>query len=52
MRSSYETKTGQRGLVYFAQLGQLENFPYWCLNKDEGVGEDGGEKEEICRLAN
>jgi len=51
VRSSYQTKTGQRGLVYFADLGHLDHFPYRCLNKDEGVGEDGGEKEEILQIS-
>jgi tellurite resistance protein TerA len=50
LAAAYQTKTGQRGLVYFAQLGQLENFPYLSLNKDEGVGEEGGENEEILQI--
>ncbi len=50
LAAAYQTKAGQRGLVYFADLGHLDHFPYLCLNKDEGVGEDGGEKEEILQI--
>ena len=32
LAAAYQTKTGQRGLVYFADLGHLDNFPYLCLN--------------------
>lgn len=49
----YETKDGKQGIVYFGDLGNLNAFPYMSLNKDEGVGDKGGNNEEtmqICRL--
>ncbi|MFK5970749.1 MAG: hypothetical protein QM487_11610 [Candidatus Marithrix sp.] len=48
----YESKTNQRGLIYFGQLGSLDTFPYICLNKDEGVGDTKGHKEEVLNINN
>jgi uncharacterized protein involved in tellurium resistance len=47
LAAAYESKEGQRGLIYFGQLGRLDVFPYICLNKDEGVGDSGGYNEEV-----
>ncbi len=47
----YETKTQQQGIVYFGDLGNLNAFPYLNLNKDEGVGDKGGNNEEIMRIS-
>jgi len=48
----YESKTNQRGLIYFGQLGSLDTFPYICLNRDEGVGDSEGQKEEVLNINN
>ena len=33
----YESKEGQRGLIYFGDLGTENSFPYISLNKDSGI---------------
>lgn len=48
----YESKTGQQGLVYFGELGDLNAFPFMQLSGDEGVGDTGGDNEETMRIAN
>ncbi|EDN68168.1 hypothetical protein BGP_1158 [Beggiatoa sp. PS] len=52
LAAAYESKEGQRGLIYFGQLGCLDVFPYICLNKDEGVGDSGGYNEEVLVINN
>jgi tellurite resistance protein TerA len=47
----YENKEGKPGLVYFGELGDLNAFPFMQLSGDEGVGDKGGENEEIMRIA-
>ena len=47
----YQTKTGKHGIVYFGDLGNLNAFPYISLNKDEGVGDQGGNNEEIMHIS-
>lgn len=47
----YETKKLEQGIVYFGDLGNLEQFPYISLNKDEGRGDTGGDKEEIMQIS-
>ena len=42
----YESKEGQRGLIYFGDLGKKDSFPYIYLNKDAGVDNKGGNKAE------
>ncbi len=46
----YEDKNGKQGLVYFGELGDLNNFPYMQLSGDEGVGDKGGDNEETMRI--
>ena len=48
---AYQTKAGKPGLVYFGDLGSLNTFPYINLNKDEGVGDTGGNNEEILQIS-
>lgn len=50
LAAAYEDKTGKLGLVYFGELGDLNAYPYMQLSGDEGVGDSGGEKEEIMRI--
>ena len=52
LAAAYEDKTGKQGLVYFGSLGDLNEFPFIQLSKDEGVGDQGGENEEIMRITN
>jgi tellurite resistance protein TerA len=47
----YQTKEGKQGIVYFGDLGNLNAFPYINLNKDEGVGDKGGNNEEVMRIS-
>lgn len=47
---AYEDKSGKHGLIYFGELGDLNAFPFMQLSGDEGVGDSGGEKEEIMRI--
>ena len=46
----YETKEGKHGIVYFGDLGDMNNFPYMQLSGDEGVGDKGGDNEETMRI--
>ncbi|MBF0227254.1 MAG: hypothetical protein HQK76_17550 [Desulfobacterales bacterium] len=46
----YEDKKGKEGIIYFGDLGDLNNFPYMQLSGDEGVGDKGGENEETLRI--
>jgi tellurite resistance protein TerA len=50
LAAAYEDKTGKKGLVYFGELGDLNAFPYMQLSGDEGVGDKGGNNEEIMRI--
>jgi tellurite resistance protein TerA len=47
----YKTKNDVAGLIYFGDLGDLKNFPFMALNKDEGVGDSAGNKEEVLTIA-
>ncbi|OQX24687.1 MAG: hypothetical protein BWK80_19445 [Desulfobacteraceae bacterium IS3] len=51
LAAAYENKEGKPGLVYFGELGDLNAFPFMQLSGDEGVGDKGGENEEIMRIA-
>jgi tellurite resistance protein TerA len=42
----YETKTGNLGIVYYADTGDLNTSPYMLLSDDEGVGDMGGDNQE------
>jgi tellurite resistance protein TerA len=46
----YEAKDGKQGLIYFGELGDMNEFPYMQLSKDEGVGDKGGDNEETMRI--
>lgn len=46
----YEDKNGKQGIVYFGEMGDLNNFPYMQLSGDEGVGDTGGDNEESLRI--
>lgn len=46
----YETKADKKGIVYFGDMGDLNNFPYMQLSGDEGVGDTGGDNEEVMRI--
>lgn len=47
----YKTKNGVAGLVYFGDMGDLKNFPFMALDKDEGVGDSAGSKREVLTIA-
>ncbi len=50
LAAAYEDKNGKQGLVYFGELGDLNNFPHMQLSGDEGVGDSGGDNEETMRI--
>lgn len=50
LAAAYETKDGRKGMVYFGELGNLNDFPYMQLSGDEGVGDTGGENQEDMRV--
>ncbi|MBF0345382.1 MAG: stress response protein [Nitrospirae bacterium] len=51
----YKTKDGRKGGIFTDQLGgslgSLNDFPYIQHTGDEGVGEAGGDKQEVLRIA-
>lgn len=46
----YETKSGEQGLCYFGNMGDLNAMPYMKLSGDEGVGDTGGDNKEEMRV--
>jgi tellurite resistance protein TerA len=48
----YESKDDKRGLIYFGDLGKLDDFPYIRLEKDAGIGDTGGYKTEEMIIKN
>jgi uncharacterized protein involved in tellurium resistance len=47
----YETKKEEKqGMVYFGELGNLNDFPHMQLSGDEGVGDTGGDNQEDMRV--
>lgn len=48
----YEDKKGEEGIVYFGDLGNLNEFPFMQLSGDEGVGDTGGDNQEDLRVMN
>ncbi len=50
LAAAYEEKGGKQGLVYFGELGDLNAPPFMQLSGDEGVGDKGGENEEVLRI--
>lgn len=51
LHAFYKTKNGKFGHVFFADTGNLADMPYIQLDKDEGVGNTGGDNEENIRIA-
>ena len=52
LAAAYESKDGRTGMVYFGDLGNLNEFPFMQLSGDEGVGDSGGDNEETMRVMN
>ena len=50
LAAAYETKDGRKAMVYFGDLGNLNDFPFMQLSGDEGVGDSGGDNEETMRV--
>ncbi len=50
LATAYETKEGRTGLVYFGEMGNLNEFPFMQLSGDEGVGDTGGDNQEEMRV--
>ena len=50
LAAAYEGKDGKMGLIYFGETGDLNAFPFMQLSGDEGVGDKGGDNEEIMRI--
>ena len=48
---AYETKTGQKGLVYFGDKGSTQNPPHIALDGDAGVGDAGGDNAETMTIS-
>jgi len=50
LAAAYQKKDGTNGMVYFGELGNLNEFPFMQLSGDEGVGDTGGDNEETMRV--
>lgn len=50
LAAAYQKTDGSYGLVYFGDLGDLNDFPYIQLSGDEGQGDAGGDNEEQLRI--
>lgn len=48
----YQTQTGRLGIIYYADMGDLNKFPYIQLSGDEGVNDTGGDNEETLVISN
>lgn len=46
----YRAKDGRVGAVYYAEMGDMNTFPYMALDEDMGVGDTGGDNEENLRI--
>ncbi len=46
----YESKNSQQGIVYFGDLGNMNQFPFMQLSGDQGIGDKGGDNEETLRI--
>ena len=42
----YQTKNDRLGIIYYADLGNLNEFPFMLLSGDEGVDDTAGDNEE------
>jgi uncharacterized protein involved in tellurium resistance len=47
---AYETKEGEKGLLYFGNKGDLNGFPFMKLGEDAGVGDAGGDNKETLHV--
>jgi uncharacterized protein involved in tellurium resistance len=47
----YETKAGRIGIVYYADQGDLNRFPFMQLSEDQGEGDQGGDNQETMVIA-
>jgi len=45
-------KTGEEKLIYFGDKGDLNTTPFIYLDKDSGVGDQGGDNKENIYLTN
>lgn len=45
-------KPGKEGKVFFMSRGNLKEFPWMQLDKDEGIGDRGGSNKENLRITN
>jgi uncharacterized protein involved in tellurium resistance len=50
LAAAYEGKDGGKNMVYFGDLGNLNEFPFMQLSGDEGVGDTAGDNEETMRV--
>jgi len=50
LAAAYETIDGKLGIVYYGELGKLQDFPFMALSGDEGVKEPKGSKEEVLQI--
>ena len=50
LAAAFENKKGEKSMVYFGELGSLNEYPYMQLSGDEGVGDTGGDNEETMRV--
>jgi uncharacterized protein involved in tellurium resistance len=52
LAAAYETKSGEKGMVYFGtpSKGNLNGFPFMKLDQDSGIGDTGGDNEENLRI--
>ena len=50
LAACFQKKDGSQGLIYFGDLGDLNEFPYIQLSGDEGQGDAGGDNEEQLRI--
>jgi tellurite resistance protein TerA len=47
----YETKTGDKGIIYFGDLGNADKPPYIHLSGDKSVNDAAGQHEEIMTIS-
>jgi tellurite resistance protein TerA len=52
LAAAYETTDGKQGIVYYGELGKLQDFPFMELSGDDGVNgiPTKGSKEEILQI--
>jgi len=50
LRALYRFKDGKEGSIYYGNKGSLARHPFIALDKDDGVGDVGGDNEENMRF--